>query len=677
MSDEHMDARLRAAGEHWRAANEEPAGVDVAKAAAVEEHEITDVPHRRPRRVGLLASAAVIAAALVVGGTIALSDVGSRHGGDSAGTAGIQGRVWQLRGYGDQVRDGSGATFYIDSHGDLVADDTCDLYLAKAKVDGNSLTVTGGVDRYRSCTDSVGEVVFTNGGTKVLRGTSTYAIHGTSLTITRGGTSMHLAALPAGTPPPTSDIPTFRGAHWTLAKAVDKRGTPVQIDKDTPFFVADDGTLAASDGCNGLPGTVTGDGPRVRITGGAHTEIGCPSATLLESVLTGYVREQVIGASLTITKAGVGTLTYRWVPSDAAAHDPKQLYGVDWRLASVAGAAPAGHAPGSGADLYISASGQYSAFDGCEYSAGGKVTAGHGTISFTGVPSSDRSCTGRVGAQSGTILSFLRAGGLWSVRAGKLILDGGGAQGFSIVYSARGNQTPVAADQLTGTWLLDSIKSGNSGSAPDFVSYAATPKIIFDGNGGFSAKQDCPTRKGMVKIGDGTLSFDVAARSGSCKKADWLGPVISSDVAWRIDQSDLVLTKGDTTITFTRASGSSPTGLTSTSWTLSSVGHNTSDNGSSTGGSGFAKYELGFDDKGGFTVVLPCGPESGSAKVAGDTVSFTDITGAARGCARSTTSEIEVTKAFVAVLTKGTTWSIDGNRLTLTHGSVELDFDAA
>src|SRR3954462_8570335 len=112
MTDEQMDARLRAAGERWRNDNTTVVAVE----EPVIEEPIQVVPGRLARRRwGLLASAAAVAAALVVGGTFLLrgTPAGPTPTGDPAA---LEGHVWPLT---DSQGVDPTATLYVDRHGNL------------------------------------------------------------------------------------------------------------------------------------------------------------------------------------------------------------------------------------------------------------------------------------------------------------------------------------------------------------------------------------------------------------------------------------------------------------------------------------------------------------------------------------------------------------------------------
>jgi heat shock protein HslJ len=250
MTDEHMDARLRAAGERWRNEN--------STAAVIEPTAVADpipVAANRPptrRRWGLFASAAAVAAALVVGGTFLLR--GTHSGPTPTGdTAALEGHVWLLT---DSHGLDSTATLYIDRDGNLVADDDCTLIGGKATVEGDTMTVTDQVVRGKSCTDHSGPA-YLDDGAAILDGASTFTITSDGLTITENGKELRFLLAPANTPIPTLEFPTLVGADWLLVSAKDGNGETVKVAGEPSLHIDDNGTLSGSDGCNSLNGTVT------------------------------------------------------------------------------------------------------------------------------------------------------------------------------------------------------------------------------------------------------------------------------------------------------------------------------------------------------------------------------------------------------------------------------------
>src|SRR5664279_2610727 len=147
MTDDAMDARLRAAGDRWRATN----SAVVEAPQAIDEIEIrskpTPTPTRRfTHRWVTAASAAIVAAALVVAGVAisrnslsgnSLSGKGSSdtpNGTNNETAAGLIGTTWTLAGT-------PGATLRIASDGTLTGNDGCNTLGGRAKITGDKLTL--------------------------------------------------------------------------------------------------------------------------------------------------------------------------------------------------------------------------------------------------------------------------------------------------------------------------------------------------------------------------------------------------------------------------------------------------------------------------------------------------------------------------------------------------------
>ncbi len=565
MSDELMNARLHAAGERWRAANSaaaQPARIGQAAAAPTETIEAPfDGPHRR-RRWTLVASAAAVVAALGIGtGFLVNSLSGTTDGATDA--AGVRGTVWQLVGYGGAAAaDSSLATLHIDARGHLVADDDCAVIGGSVDLGSGSLTVSNQIVRYRSCIDQHG-TSFGERGRTILAGRSSYTIDGGMLTIKHAGQpAMHLVAAPAWLPAPTLDVPTFVGADWQLLSAKDSSGRSMRVTPAASLHVADNGRFTAGDGCNTLSGRLTSSAGRVRIGGGvAATEIGCPGSIakltgLVDSMLSGTVNEVVAGGVLTITKPGVGELVYRWAPESGAA-DPDSLAGVTWQLVGVARARVV-----AGASLRFGGNAAtFSATDGCR-SFSGAASFGAGRMLLAGIPTARPACRGTVGDQAQTIDSFL-AGGQWAIRDGKLLIYGGAAQAFALVYTAPGSYTAAPPALVQHRWTLASMEVDGAGTATNESS--ADPLELTFADGRFTLAERCGAEGGSVRIDATSITFSGrhVTQVHSCPSAidqaavdrqlDLVHGVVAGTATWSVKDRQLTVTRARVTLTFTRS----------------------------------------------------------------------------------------------------------------------------
>jgi heat shock protein HslJ len=684
MTDEQMDARLRTAGENWRAANAAPATATVEAAVTTPADSDIAAPPHRHRRAGWFASAALVAAALVVGGTFALTSWTDTSQHRAADTAGLKGTVWRMVGYGNNLDSRSDATLYIDPKGHLVADDECAVLGGTAQVQGDRITVPDLIIRNRSCTDST-PPTFAGHGTDILTAGGSFSIDGAGLTISAAGVHMHFVVAPKSTPAPTLDVPTLVGANWQLVGVTDAGGHEVTVPDRSTLRIDDNGRLTAQDGCNTFTGRVVYDGPQIEVKNVASTTNPCPNLaapSVIDSVLSGSLRQLVIGGELTLTKPGAGKLTYRWVPADTAATGPKNLSFRNWTLESVAGEPSAG-----GLILYMSTSGAYSANDGCRF-VGGNFTAGPGTIKYNGVPASKPGCGGTKGDQATTIDSFLATGGLWSIRDGKLILEGGGAQAFALVY---GNQTPppvspVHSDLAGKDWTIASI-DGQSLTDP-----AISLRIE---NGKLTGRDGCNYMGGQVKVdGNRLVTSEIAVTAMACTgNIDQTGPdqimtragqidqFFQGTLTWSVDNAVLTLNKpGAGKLTYRelppKKAGTDPALLIGT-WALSGIEHNTGNSGSASGSSNMANTTVAFDGGPHIVITHRCYVNRGDTVVGDGSMDISNVRlSSATPCPATPTQQDEQNQNGQVdnVLTGHVTWSIKDGGLSITKGQTTLTF---
>ena len=300
---------------------------------------------------------------------------------------------------------------------------------------------------------------------------------------------MHLVAAPQ-LPAPTLDVPTFVGATWRLAAVTDAKGIAQRVPRETTLRIAH-GTLTASDGCNTLSSAVQVTGQDAQLKDVSSTAIGCTGSTattaaVIDRFFAGpSLHGDVTGSTLNVKGDGVGVLTYEWVPDDAAAVAPTALTGREWVLTSIAGVVA--HALGS---LGVDARGPTSGTDGCT-DIDATADVGPGTLTLRDMPTGPPPvCTGAAAEQAATIDSILgQKPALWSVRDGKLIIYGGGAQAFSLVYEtgkpppSYSSDTPDASVLPGRTWKLTSIETTGPGASSSEGSSDTGVALTFDKQG--------------------------------------------------------------------------------------------------------------------------------------------------------------------------------------------------
>jgi heat shock protein HslJ len=659
-----MDARLRQAGESWRATSGAQA---VSDPVDVQPLSTPGRPEARRRRTGLLASAAVVAAALVAGGGVLVANLtGGNHRSANMDSAPLVGTVWELVGVDDVTLQSSFSTLYIKD-GKLVTDDSCTLFGAHVSVDAQRLVVSDPQTRYYNCTDSVGELTFQP---NVFLANPRYELTGDGLTISGAGSTLHLIP---GTPlpAPTLDVPTFTDTDWRLVQATDANGAASPVDGDLGFRV-EGGRFTADEGCNKLSGDVTYQGPQAELKTVDSTALPCPSPqpyqTVMQTVFQpGAVDVRIQGGALTLGRAGAGSLTYAWVPSDANATDPSAMVGHDWQLSSVAGA-PAS----DGIGLYASRT-ELSVTFGCG-AVGGSAHIGHGALHLDGVhDGAAPGCSGDIGDQSSTVDSLLAHDPLWRVSDGELVIfGGGGAQAFSLVFDPPQPQQPDNPPPLTGTeWELIAAKDANGTD----VAVAGDGGLTIDADGHLTGNDGCNPMTGDVQVIDRTIDFGggLAVTEMACAGQDVaataqaVDQMLSGVVEWTIDGDQLTLvSKGAGTLTYRAGqpptTSTDPGDLTGRAWALTTIESGTGPNSTahSVTGDPRLKFDLGqaralqWDDG--------CNFNTAEATVGDGTLDIGDVGGTQVYCEQS--NEVS------AILQGHLTWVIAGDQLTITNDGV-------
>ncbi len=553
MTDEQMDARLRRAGETWRAAQgDTPAG---------EPDEPMDItPRTRPRRfsrTGYLLTAAAVAAALAGGLAVVVTSLGGNGQQKSADVAGLEGTVWRLVSYGNEQPDPkSTATMVFNADGTFVADDSCTVLGGSYDVAHGQLFTEPHDSRLKQCVDAAGDEIIGDRGVEVLTAAPAYTVDGTSLTIRGDGQVMHLEAAP-GLPRPTTDVPAAEGATWVLTGVRDGNNLehPVQ---GTPTFVIKNDELTASDSCNTLSGeAVVLDGTLTTSKGGGLrvTEIGCAqevmaTAAVVDAVLNANPTVSVAGATLTVKHPGAGTLSYTWQPDDETGTNPALLESRSWALTSVDG-----HPATAGVTLRVSSPDDISGNDGCQAftTAGNEV--GRGTLRLGAAPKPLAGC-GNPDATSFDVF-LAQQPALWAIRDGRLLIFGGGAQGLSLVFTP---SEPVPSSSATPTpvgkaWALSELSSEGSNSGGGSAT-SASGVVLTIATNDFHLRTPCGNWDGGAYEKGDTITFDPVHDAGGpyClngefgKAADRL--VHGGSAKWSIKGGRLELVQGHVTLTF-------------------------------------------------------------------------------------------------------------------------------
>lgn len=654
MTDDKMDARLRAAGEAWRNANAGTVVVD-------SETETLDLGRPRPShrtRWLTIASAAVVAAALVLGSALLLRTSPKQDNGLASPerTAALAGQ-WTITEQPD-------ATLTFRPGAVRISIPGCETTNVDVSLTADTMTFAQRRAPGAACINTAEEQ-------GLLTGTVDYSVSGDRLSIAKTG---------AGSVQLDRAIAAIVGPKWYLTNMdLDVGSSPAVAGH--PNLQITDGHLVGSDGCNTMSGDVQVDIDSADLSQLAITEMACTdsdvSATALgvDTILSGKVSYQVYdGNKLAITKEGVGTLVY--VTTDPTS----TLVGRTWVVQTIK----------FGDDVYatltapnypsrlVFTDSTVSATHRC-FSTEHDVTIDSATAMFRGGTSNEHSCpalpdaAARANEAQGdqAIEAMISVQADWSVRGDTLTLRD--PDGVLVLHDS----TPVDSPDLTGkAWTLTgtetvTTKGGqSSGSGSSAISKSV---VTFNDDGTFTVEHHCYTNQGKAAYASGTTDLsDLQLKSAlPCpsnaettagqKENDFVDTLLKGHVAWSIDNGELSITNGDSSATFDSLDG---TGLLGTPWTAQSLQRGVGPDASV---SSTPAVDLIFTVDG----VSDSGGDSANVKIAGSTINFKD--GWTNNLVLNGGAQFDSTDSnfvYDRLLVGAVHWSIDGNKLMLTKPGV-------
>ena len=329
-TDDRMDALLHQAGTAWREQHHTPAEVRFDELADVRTDVRTDVgtdaqpivatqaSRRTHRRVTVWASAAAIAAAVVVGAFVVGRGTGHNAPAPAAQAA-LAGTDWQLTA----LRSADGAALDVVSPAALTVGkdriggtDACNTIDGPATFDPSEIHVGDLATTDMGCIDRPSgfdaEVALIHA---VLAGSVGWSVNGDALTLSKpgAGTLVYRAVHHTS----TTDPAALTGS-WVLT-TIEQHGAA-----STPTFgstlTVDPPGYTVTHRCSTTQGTVVVGTGTAAFTAPHILPHSCPppagtadpvDTATVDSVLTGTVQWQIKDGQLTITKAGVGSLVYR------------------------------------------------------------------------------------------------------------------------------------------------------------------------------------------------------------------------------------------------------------------------------------------------------------------------------------------------------------------------------
>jgi heat shock protein HslJ len=221
------------------------------------------------------------------------------------------------------------------------------------------------------------------------------------------------------------------GTQWQLAEARNANGTAIDVVRAAGLMAKGAG-VAFDDGCTFTKGNAEVRGQTMTIDNLVGRASGCPPAigdggpesTLIAAMLTGTVEWSVVNDELTLSKPGVGSLTYR-VQTPPVITEPKALMGK-WSLVTIT--SPTGASASAARPAYlVFAPSTFSGTDACN-NISGDVAIKAGRVDFGDVASTAMGCVGAdVNAESSAIDAILGQNVSWSIQNDRLTLTKDGA----------------------------------------------------------------------------------------------------------------------------------------------------------------------------------------------------------------------------------------------------------
>lgn len=224
----------------------------------------------------------------------------------------------------------------------------------------------------------------------------------------------------------------------------------------------------------------------------------------------------------------------------------------------------------------------------------------------------------------------------------------------------------VADDQLRGrTFLSTSVRDG---AGQRQLVAGTRVSLRFTDDGRLLADAGCNTMAGSVDTRGGRLTVpDLAVTDMGCdpprhEQDSWLAGFLGAKPSWRLDGSDLELSAGGTELVLADREVAEPDlPLEGTRWVVDTVV--SGDVAASTPAGGTATVTFGTGE---LAVDTGCNTGTGGYQVTGATIAVTAPAVTRKACAPDL---MQLEQAVLAVLDGQVTFTVDADRLSLTHPS--------
>jgi heat shock protein HslJ len=321
MSDEQMDARLRAAGERWRA------GTAMDEASLDEPIELQPARPSRPHRTLAMVSAAAVVVALTIGAVLFAVNRGSTSspaaGGDP--TRALEGVIWSYP---------HGLASLVFVPGGVKISGNCFVRTHVMNASGNQFELGHGVGPLWLCGGFAGTPAMRRAEERFSRvmghGAIAWSLRGNELRLSRGADDVVLSA--------SAELPVrLDGQTWNLDTVNEPGGRTDRNGYGATLKINRDGTFVANDSCNTLNGSVQTSLASLAFTNVSASANGCtepaPVRPVIDTLLNGTTGFLINGDQLILRRDGYrGALYYQ---ADAPEPSTSQRIGRTWLLTSI------------------------------------------------------------------------------------------------------------------------------------------------------------------------------------------------------------------------------------------------------------------------------------------------------------------------------------------------------
>lgn len=587
MTDQQMHDRLRAAGERWRAETE-PASPDSATSEIRPEITVQLPPRHTRWRWITAASAAVVAAALVIGGVFAFRGHDSGGGQSAAVSHPLAGVTWSRDGMSIVFRGNTMRVFDGCGGDTLAVTVTATVVRVGRELPGTAYACGGATHVAGS---SAAAAQSSGAFAAITRGTFAYRRSGDTLTISRSGQSLILTT-------DGSAAPDLVGTIWRLSQINGRDESLSHVATGVDFHIDAGGEFTTSDGCgNQLAGHATWSDTTVDFGTYARTEIGCADqvlnqgAEMMSSIIGGTAHWQILqNRYLILTKPGVaGQVEFAAQP----AANPGVLTGKTWYVSeiTVGGTTLPGNVVYSAGLTLVMTDSTYTVTHTC-FVTTGKLTISPSSLTFAFLKDDQHKCPQSVDPtaqqQADQALEGLLNGDTsWSVQDGTLTIskpDGKVMlESTPIVQPTTTSTTQLTMHpwQLSGTETNSSSGNSSSGSGSSAVSRS---DLTFASDGTFTIAHRCYTIGGHYAVSGSSLSFTGVGNRGATpcpsnaesadgqKENDFVDGIFAGSATWQISDGQLTVTKASRSADFTAAAATSGSAaLTSSTWVLHTI----------------------------------------------------------------------------------------------------------